>query len=45
MQKLRIMLGLDVTTKTRLDHVDQLVLDYEAASGVSRAIISDYCSL
>ncbi|KAF7371709.1 hypothetical protein MVEN_00027400 [Mycena venus] len=34
MQKLRIMLGLDVTTKTRLNHVDQLVLDYEAASGL-----------
>ncbi|KAJ7204541.1 hypothetical protein C8J57DRAFT_1100775 [Mycena rebaudengoi] len=33
MQKLRIMLGLSVTTKTRLDHLNDLVLEYERASG------------
>ncbi|KAJ7083821.1 hypothetical protein C8R43DRAFT_1115465 [Mycena crocata] len=29
MDKLRIMLGLPVTTKTRLDHTDKLILEYE----------------
>ncbi|KAJ7161962.1 hypothetical protein C8R43DRAFT_1123671 [Mycena crocata] len=29
MGKLRIMLGLPVTTKTRLDHTDKLILEYE----------------
>ncbi|KAJ7619024.1 hypothetical protein B0H17DRAFT_1219832 [Mycena rosella] len=33
MDKLRIMLGLPVTTRTRLDHLDQLVREYEGASG------------
>ncbi|KAJ7263308.1 hypothetical protein C8J57DRAFT_1070690 [Mycena rebaudengoi] len=33
MQKLRIMLGLPVTTKTRLNHLNDLVLEYERASG------------
>ncbi|KAJ7244562.1 hypothetical protein C8J57DRAFT_1525029 [Mycena rebaudengoi] len=32
MQKLRIMLGLPVTTKTRLNHLNDLVLEYERAS-------------
>ncbi|KAJ7672087.1 hypothetical protein B0H17DRAFT_1141248 [Mycena rosella] len=29
----KIMLGLPVTTRTRLDHLDQLVREYEGASG------------
>ncbi|KAJ7731024.1 hypothetical protein B0H16DRAFT_1733441 [Mycena metata] len=33
MTKLRIMLGLPVTTKTRLAHTHELILEYEAASG------------
>ncbi|KAJ6462470.1 hypothetical protein C8R45DRAFT_1026858 [Mycena sanguinolenta] len=33
--KLRIMLGLPVTTKSRLAHLNDLVLDYEGASGES----------
>lgn len=40
MDKLRIMLGLPVTTKTRLDHSDELVLEYESASGVSFTVKS-----
>ncbi|KAJ7092345.1 hypothetical protein B0H15DRAFT_905706 [Mycena belliarum] len=33
MNKVRIMLGLPVTTKTRLDHLDELVCAYENACG------------
>ncbi|KAJ7211148.1 hypothetical protein GGX14DRAFT_565019 [Mycena pura] len=31
MQKLRIMLGLSVTTQTRLDHLNELIREYELA--------------
>ncbi|KAJ6485311.1 hypothetical protein C8R47DRAFT_1016572 [Mycena vitilis] len=33
LDKLRVMLGLCVTTKTRLDHSDELLREYETVSG------------
>ncbi|KAJ7261681.1 hypothetical protein C8J57DRAFT_1071747 [Mycena rebaudengoi] len=43
MQKVRILLGLSVTTRTRLDHLNNLVREYEQASNeVHEALGKDF---
>ncbi|KAJ7306232.1 hypothetical protein DFH08DRAFT_720893 [Mycena albidolilacea] len=43
MQKVRIMLGLSVTTRTRLDHLNDLVRQYEdACNEVFKALEKDF---
>jgi hypothetical protein len=38
MQKIRVMLGLDVTTRTRLEYLRKVIYEYEKISEVRKAL-------